>query len=71
VSVRVSAHCPGWHGMSNYDKGNMEAARLILADAQRFPEGSLARRWAELWHSRHGEQKQSGMQLALFEERAA
>ena len=31
-----------------YDRQNQEAAATVLADIERYPEGSAMRRWAEM-----------------------
>jgi hypothetical protein len=36
----------------NYCRGNEEAARIILADPERY--AGLALKWARLWVERHG-----------------
>lgn len=37
-----------WEARQRYDRQNQEAAALVLADLQRYPEGSAMRRWAEM-----------------------
>ena len=35
----------------DYDKGNLEAARIILADPERY--AGLPLEWAKLWMAKH------------------
>ena len=37
-----------WEARQRYDRQNEEAAALVLADLERYPEGSAMRRWAEM-----------------------
>jgi hypothetical protein len=37
-----------WEARQRYDRENQEAAALVLADLDRYPEGSAMRRWAEM-----------------------
>lgn len=37
-----------WEARQRYDRENQEAAALVLADLERYPEGSAMRRWAEM-----------------------
>ena len=37
-----------WEARQRYDRQNQEAAALVLADLERYPEGSAMRRWAEM-----------------------
>ena len=37
-----------WEARQRYDWQNQEAAALVLADLERYPEGSAMRRWAEM-----------------------
>lgn len=37
-----------WEARQRYDRQNQEAAALVLADLERYPEGSAIRRWAEM-----------------------
>lgn len=37
-----------WEARQRYDRQNQEAAALLLADLERYPEGSAMRRWAEM-----------------------
>ena len=44
-----------WEARQRYDRQNQEAAALVLADLERYPEGSAMRRWAEMVAGREGE----------------
>lgn len=37
-----------WEARQRYDRENQEAAALVLADLERYPDGSAMRRWAEM-----------------------
>jgi len=37
-----------WEARQQYDRENQEAAALVLADLERYPDGSAMRRWAEM-----------------------
>lgn len=43
-----------WETRQRYDRQNQEAAALVLADLERYPEGSAMRRWAEMVAEREG-----------------
>ena len=44
-----------WEARQRYDRQNQEAAALVLADLERYPEGSAMRRWAEMVTGREGQ----------------
>ena len=44
-----------WEARQRYDRQNQEAAALVLADLERYPEGSAMRRWAQMVTGREGE----------------
>lgn len=44
-----------WESRQRYDRQNQEAAALVLADLERYPEGSAMRRWAEMVAEREGQ----------------
>jgi hypothetical protein len=37
-----------WEARQRHDRENQESAALVLADLERYPEGSAMRRWAEM-----------------------
>ena len=44
-----------WEARQRYDRQNQEVAALVLADPERYPEGSAMRRWADMVAEREAE----------------